>query len=124
MRFLIKIMKSLGLFILFSWANVSSVLGYIVNGGGGGVGSSRDSIGSGSVGVSSTDWFENVFVWIIGLAGVVAAAVLIFSAYLYITASGDEQKIQKATKGITYAIVGLIVAAIAFLIVNFVISGI
>ncbi len=83
-------------------------------------------IGSGDVGVSAdfTGWLENVFVWIIGLAGVIAAAVLIFSAYLYITASGDEQKIQKATKGITYAIVGLIVAAIAFLVVNFVISGI
>ncbi len=70
------------------------------------------------------DWFEDVFIWIIGLAGVVAAAVLIFSAYLYITAGGDEQKIYKATKGITYAIIGLIVAAVAFLIVNFVIEGV
>lgn len=83
-------------------------------------------VGSGNVGVSVdfTGWLENVFVWIIGLAGVIATGVLIFSAYLYITASGDEQKIQKATKGITYAIVGLVVAAIAFLIVNFVIDGI
>ena len=86
----------------------------------------REGVGSDRVGVSVdfTSWLENVFVWIIGLAGVIAAAVLIFSAYLYITASGDEQKIQKATKGITYAVVGLVVAAIAFLIVNFVIEGI
>ncbi len=82
------------------------------------IGSSRVGDFSGRV-----NWFENVFTWIIGLAGVVSAAVLIFSAYLYITASGDEQKIQKATKGITYAIIGLIIAAVAFLIVNFVVEG-
>lgn len=83
-------------------------------------------IGSSSVGVEveSTEWFTNLFLWLIGLAGLVAAAVLIFNAYLYITAGGDEGKIQKAAKGITYAIVGLVIAAIAFLIVNFVIERI
>ncbi len=65
-----------------------------------------------------------MLLWLIGLAGIVAAAVLIFNGFTYITASGDEGKIQKATKGITYAIIGLIIAAIAFLIVNFVIGQI
>jgi hypothetical protein len=81
-------------------------------------------IGSPTVGVDSSGWFLDVFVWLISLAGIVSAAVLIFNAYLYITAGGDEGKIQKAAKGITYAIVGLVVASIAFLIVNFVIEGI
>jgi hypothetical protein len=81
-------------------------------------------IGSTNVGVDSSGWFLNVFVWIISLAGIVSAAVLVLNAYLYITAGGDEGKIQKAAKGITYAIVGLVVASIAFLIVNFVIEGI
>jgi hypothetical protein len=69
-------------------------------------------------------WFTNVLTWIIGLAGLVAAAVLIFNAFLFITASGDEAKVKKATSGITYAIVGLVVAALAFLIVNYVIDKI
>ncbi len=81
-------------------------------------------IGDPHVGFDASGWFEDVFIWIIGLAGTVAVAVLIFNAYLYITASGDEGKVVKATKGITYAIVGLIVAAVAFLIVNFVIDAI
>ena len=112
--------QTFSFFILFCCLSVIRVFGYVTNGAGSGGG----GLGSGSVGVTSTGWFEDVFVWIIGLAGVVAAAVLIFSAYLYITAGGDEGKIQKATKGITYAVVGLIVAAIAFLIVNFVIDNI
>ncbi len=68
-------------------------------------------------------WLENLLLAIIAIAGIVAVAVLVFNAFLYITASGDEGNIQKATKGITYAIVGLVIAAIAFLIVNFVIDN-
>jgi len=76
----------------------------------------------GDEGHQLVEWVTTMLQWLIALAGVVAAAVLIFNGYTYITASGDEQKIQKATKGITYAIVGLIIAAVAFLIVNFVIN--
>lgn len=82
------------------------------------------SIGGSGLDGGFQGWFENLLLSIIGLAGLVAVAVLIFNAFLYITASGDEGKIQKATKGITYAVVGLVVAAIAFLIVNFVIQNI
>ncbi len=67
-------------------------------------------------------WIENILLWAIGIAGLVAAAVLIYNGFMYITAQGDEGKIQRATKGITYAIVGLIIAAIAFLIVNYIIE--
>ncbi len=67
-------------------------------------------------------WIEGILIWAIGIAGLVAAAVLIYNGFMYITAQGDEGKIQKATKGITYAIVGLIIAAIAFLIVNYIIQ--
>lgn len=59
---------------------------------------------------------------LIGAAAVLSVAVLIFSGYMYITASGDEAKIEKATKSLTYAIVGLAVAFISVLLVNFVIS--
>lgn len=67
-------------------------------------------------------WIVTMLQYLIALAGIVAAAVLIINGFMYITASGDEGKIQKATKGITYAIIGLVIAAIAFLIVNFVVG--
>ncbi len=69
-------------------------------------------------------WVVNILKYLIGLAGIVAVAVLIMNAFMYITASGDEGKVQKATKGITYAIIGLIIAAISFLVINFVIDSI
>lgn len=89
----------------------------------------KNLFAQGSIGGSGLDgafegWFSNVLTLVIGLAGIVAVAVLVFNAFLLITSSGDEGKVQKATKGITYAIVGLVLAAIAFLIVNYVIDRI
>jgi hypothetical protein len=81
-----------------------------------------DPVGDG--GGDLITWVTTMLTWLIALAGIVAAAVLIFNGFMYITASGDEGRIAKATKGITYAIIGLIIAAIAFLIVNFVIGQI
>lgn len=83
-----------------------------------------DKLGGSNLDGQFEGWITDFLRLIIGLSGIVAAAVLVFNAYLYITASGDEGKIAKATQGITYAIVGLIVAAIAFLLVNFVIGAI
>jgi hypothetical protein len=65
-------------------------------------------------------WIVTILKYLIGIAGIVAAAVLIINGFMFITASGDENKIKKATQGITYAIIGLVIAAIAFLIVNYV----
>lgn len=60
--------------------------------------------------------------FLIGTAAVISVAVLVFSGYMYITASGDEAKIEKATKSLTYAIVGLGISFIAVLLVRFVIE--
>ncbi len=59
---------------------------------------------------------------VILFAGLIAAGVLIFNGIMYITAAGDENKITKATKGITFAVIGLVIAGVAWLIVNFTIS--
>jgi TRAP-type C4-dicarboxylate transport system permease small subunit len=60
----------------------------------------------------------------IGAASVICVAILIFSGYMYITASGDEAKVEKATKSLTYAIVGLAICFISVLLVNFVLDNI
>jgi hypothetical protein len=58
------------------------------------------------------------------LAALVSVVVLIASGYSYITASGDEQKIEKATKTLTFAIVGLVISFIAVLLVRFVLDNV
>ncbi len=69
------------------------------------------------------EWITTFVRFIIGLAGIIAALVLVINGFMYMTAAGDDGKIAKATKGITYALIGLIIAAISFLIVNFVIGN-
>lgn len=60
--------------------------------------------------------------YMIGAAALLAVIFLVVAGFMYITANGDEQKIGKATKTLTFALVGLIVCFIAVLLVNFVLK--
>jgi len=62
--------------------------------------------------------------WAIGIAALVCVVVLIVSGYKYITAAGDENKVESATKTLTFAIIGLVVCFIAVILVKFVIGDI
>lgn len=61
---------------------------------------------------------------IIGVAGLVSVAYIIVGGIQYMTSSGDSNKTEKAKKTILYALIGLIVCALSFAIVNFAISRI
>jgi len=52
------------------------------------------------------DWFFTVFV-------VLAVIFLIWAAFLYLTAAGDEGKVGKAKNALIYAIIAIVVALIA-----------
>jgi TRAP-type C4-dicarboxylate transport system permease small subunit len=58
------------------------------------------------------------------LAALVCVVILIAAGYSYITAAGDEQKIEKAGKTLTYAIVGLVICFISVILVEFVLNNI
>ncbi len=60
---------------------------------------------------------------VISLSALIAVGILVYSGIQYILAAGDEGKVEKATKGITYAVVGLVVCFISVLIVNFVLTN-
>lgn len=62
--------------------------------------------------------------WAVGLAALVCVVILIASGYKYITAAGDENKVESATKTLTFAIIGLVVCFIAVILVRFVLSRI
>ena len=68
------------------------------------------------------DLAQRVIRLVILLAALVCVAILIAAGYSYITASGDEQKIEKATKTLTYAIVGLVICFISVILVEFVLN--
>jgi hypothetical protein len=58
------------------------------------------------------------------LAALVCVVILIAAGYSYITAAGDEQKIEKAGKTLTYAIVGLVICFVAVILVEFVLNNV
>jgi hypothetical protein len=59
---------------------------------------------------------------ITSIVGVVALIMILVAGFKYITSGGDANKISSAKSTIIYAIVGLIVAALAQVIVHFVIT--
>ena len=59
---------------------------------------------------------------IIGIVGLVAVVFVIIGGVQYITSSGDAGKVKKAKDAILYASIGIAICALAFAIVNWVIS--
>ena len=62
----------------------------------------------------------NVLLYIIGA---VAVIVIIIAGFRYVTSGGDSSKIAAAKNTILYAVIGLIVAILAYAIVNFVVGA-
>ncbi|MDO5452005.1 MAG: hypothetical protein Q4F56_02865 [Candidatus Saccharibacteria bacterium] len=65
----------------------------------------------------------NLIQWVVGVAGVVAVIFIVYGGISYIISSGDPNKVKKAKDIILYAIIGLIIVALAEIITAFV-SGI
>ncbi|MGB4759503.1 MAG: pilin [Candidatus Saccharimonadales bacterium] len=88
-----------------------------------------DSIGAGSDckqtgGVSinnAVSWVINVISWGVG---VIAVIMIIVAGAKFMTASGDSGKIASARTALVWAIIGLIVAALAQVMVKFVLKSV
>ena len=61
---------------------------------------------------------------VIAVLGIVAVIVIIIGGVTYMTSSGDAGKVKKAKDTILYGVIGLVIVALSFAIVNFVISNI
>ena len=69
------------------------------------------------------DALKNVVNVIIGIIGFVAVVMMVYGGFLYTTSAGDANKVTKAKNTIMYGLIGLVVALLAFAIVNFVVSN-
>lgn len=61
---------------------------------------------------------------IVGMVGIIAVIVIVVGGIFFTTSQGDSAKVTKAKNAVLYGIVGLIVALLAFAIVNFVLSSV
>ena len=59
---------------------------------------------------------------ILYVIGILAVIMIIFGGIQYTTSAGDQAKVTKAKNTILYGIVGLVIAILAYAIVNFVVT--
>lgn len=65
---------------------------------------------------------QNIVNLLIYALGIICVIVIIIAGIMYATAAGDSNQITKAKNAILYAVVGLVVALMAYGIVNFVLE--
>ena len=65
---------------------------------------------------------KNATDWILGFVAMIAVLMLIWGGINYLTSAGDEDKAKTGKKTIAYALIGLVVAGIAYAIVDVIIT--
>ena len=70
-----------------------------------------------------TGIFRQITSTILYIVGIIAVIMLIWGGVRYVVSGGDAKKVTDAKNTVLYAIIGLIVAFLAFAIVNFVINA-
>lgn len=64
--------------------------------------------------------FERVIGLVLGFAGLALFMMIIMGGFKYITSAGDPKAVESARKTLTYAILGIVLLALSFLILKFI----
>ncbi len=78
--------------------------------------------GAGTTGSTLTDLVKNIISALLFIVGAVAVIMIIVGGIRYVTSNGDQAHVKAAKDTIMYAVVGLVVAILAYAIVQFVVS--
>ncbi|MDB5177185.1 MAG: rane protein of unknown function [Candidatus Saccharibacteria bacterium] len=88
------------------------------------IGDGVSDIGGGTADTKQlTDLIKTIVNVLLFILGAVAVIMIIFGGIKYTTSNGDSSQITSAKNTILYAVVGLVVAILAYAIVNFVVSS-
>jgi len=60
---------------------------------------------------------------LLGFLGIIAILIVLYGGFLWMTAAGNEDKVDQAKKIITAGIIGLIIIFVSFAIASFVITS-
>jgi hypothetical protein len=63
---------------------------------------------------------ESVVEFVVGVIGSIAVLMIVVSGIMYIVSGGDQQKAETAKKILTYSVIGLVIAILAYAIVIFI----
>ncbi len=65
------------------------------------------------------DVFQNIFGVVLGIAGITLFLLIIVAGAKFMMAGGDEKRIESTRKTLTYAIGGLLLIILSYLIIKF-----
>lgn len=68
---------------------------------------------------SVMDLFGNIALIVLGVSGIILLGVFVYGGLLYLTSHGDSGQVQKATKALTGAVVGIAIVFGAFTVIQF-----
>lgn len=63
---------------------------------------------------------NTIYFWL----GVVAVGFIVYGAYMYVLSNGDSGRVKKAKDTLLYAVIGIVVVILAFVITRIVINGV
>jgi cytochrome bd-type quinol oxidase subunit 2 len=66
------------------------------------------------------EYLANIIQVILGFLGVLCVLLMIYAGFTWMTASGEKDKIDKASKTMTAAVIGLLIVLAAFAVTVFV----
>jgi type IV secretory pathway VirB2 component (pilin) len=75
---------------------------------------------------------DNNFIWVmigriintvLGVLGVILVVLVIYAGFMWMTASGDAEKVKKAKNVLIQAVIGIIIIFAAYALANFVLSA-
>ena len=78
------------------------------------------SLGLGNADLKTT--VMNIITYVLGLLGLIAVIMILYGGFTWMTAGGNEDKVDTAKQIISSAAVGLVIILIAWAIVTFVIG--
>lgn len=71
----------------------------------------------------SNDFINTIVNTLLYILGAIAVIMIIVGGIMYVTSGGDAGNVKKAKDTILYSVIGLIVAILAFTIINFVVAA-
>jgi lysylphosphatidylglycerol synthetase-like protein (DUF2156 family) len=83
---------------------------------------STDCSSTAGTGKSATDLVKSIINIISLLVGAVAVIMLIYGGFRYVTSGGKQESVTSAKNTIIYAIIGLVIVALAQVVVQFVLN--
>jgi hypothetical protein len=85
-------------------------------------GSNTDCQANGDANAGLTQLARTITTWFSIIVGAISILMIIYGGFRYITSGGDSGKVGNAKNTLIYAIIGLIIVALAQLIVNVVLT--